>query len=67
MVVVLNAPLIAFAMALGWLKKKKKEEKKKMNNSDFRFTLLLLVQTGAGFTTFRHQHLLPGEVCKSLI
>ena len=43
------------------------KEEKKMNNSDFRFTLLLLVQTGAGFTTFRHQHLLPGEVCKSLI
>ena len=65
MVVVSNAPLIVFAMALGWLKRIKEE--KKMNNSDFRFTLLLLVQTGAGFTTFRHQHLLPGDVCKSLI
>ena len=50
MMVVSNAPLIAFAMALGWLKKKKEE--KKMYTSDFRFTLLLLVQTGAGFNYY---------------
>ena len=61
--------------ALGWLKKKERtKERKKMSNSDFRpfqvchfkivtYTLLLLLQTGAGSLScsmyFRRKYLFP--------